>query len=62
MKVLDMLNYKWYEKEDLIQESYKVFLEDGTRTKKQALKTAKQYVKENSLNEIEVAKWVKEHD
>lgn len=70
MKVLDILNFKWYEKEDLIKESYKIFLkdlhlEDGFETKedmqKEAMNTAKEYVKENAWTMEEVARWVKDN-
>uniref|UniRef100_A0AAT9JFZ9 ORF35 n=1 Tax=Nitrosopumilaceae spindle-shaped virus TaxID=3065433 RepID=A0AAT9JFZ9_9VIRU len=58
MKVFDELNEKWYHKGELITESYKVFLEDGTHTKKEAMALAKQYVRENTLATLkQVNEW-----
>lgn len=59
MKVLDMLNFKWYEKNELIEESIKALMEDGT-PENEARKEAIMYVAENSLTMEDVAKWVKE--
>lgn len=70
MQVYDTLNGKIYEKKDLIKESYEVFLkdlhlEDGFDNekdmKKEAMNTAKEYVKENAIPLSQVKKWKKEN-
>ena len=60
MKVFDVNNEKWYHKGKLIEESYKVFLNE--HPKKEAMNLAKQYVKENTLVTLkEVNQWREEN-
>ena len=68
MKVFDCLNERYYEKKDLIKESYDIFVKEewtglkGKDQKRWALDLAKKYVKENTILPSQVKQWRKENE
>ena len=68
MKVFDCLNERYYEKKDLIKESYDIFVKEtwtGLNKKEQhrwAMDLAKQYVRENTILPSQVKQWRKENE
>ena len=70
MKVFDCLNERYYEKKDLIKESFDIFFKDGKRwtglkgkeLKMWAFDWAEEYVKENTILPSQVKQWRKENE
>ena len=71
MKVYDMLNGKWYEKKDLLKESFDVFIQDldindfdnEKDRRRAAMMKARDYIAENTLTtKKQVKEWEEENE